>query len=549
MPRWINAFPIYAMTVQLQRPLLTGGLFLVILVGCLELLSYLLHDGLVYLLFGGAIATGVWWLKRSPSQVSLPASDPKSVDPAAVQRSLTAAEQVISQLQAEAATAAITAEQLPLLQSRLANISVNLDRKDLNVTVLGAKATGKSTLIQYLQSNWVGSSAPLVSLQEACCFTVGVDTDLAGDTLALQQAIAADLAIFLVSGDLTASELAMVRRLATRKRMLLVLSKQDQYLPADRQAIVERLQGYVKDLIAAQDVVAIAANPNPIKVRQHQADGTAAEWMEATEPDLACLIARLTQIVETEAEQLVLASSFNQACSVKQDAADTLNTVRRERALPVIEQYQWISAAAAFASPLPTVDVLATVAVNTQLIIELGKLYQRPLTPAQAKKIATTLGVYLLKLGVVEISTQAIMGLLKTNFVTYLAGGCIQAASAAYLTRIAGLTLVEYFQGQDVLEKTPSLSIASMGQILQRVFRDYQQLSFLQDVVQQVISRFSSPLAQVEVGAQPVPSLPELLPMPLQTDICPLLTPKVQLLEPEPVTMAQNQSSVISLPS
>ena len=111
-----------------------------------------------------------------------------------------------------------------------------------------------------------------------------------------------------------------------------------------------------------------------------------------------------------------------------------MNGLRRDRAVPVIEQYQWIAAAAAFANPVPALDLLATAAINAQLVMELGGIYQQKFSLEQAQAVAGTLGSLMLKLGLVELSTQTIGTILKSNAITFVAGGVVQGVSAAYLT-------------------------------------------------------------------------------------------------------------------
>jgi uncharacterized protein (DUF697 family) len=70
-----------------------------------------------------------------------------------------------------------------------------------------------------------------------------------------------------------------------------------------------------------------------------------------------------------------------------------LNQVRRDRALPIIEQYQWIAAAAAFANPVPALDLLATAAISAQVVSDLGAIYQQKFSLQQAQAAAKTWGV------------------------------------------------------------------------------------------------------------------------------------------------------------
>ena len=93
----------------------------------------------------------------------------------------------------------------------------------------------------------------------------------------------------------------------------------------------------------------------------------------------------------------------------------------------------------------------------------------------------------MLKLGLVELSTQTISTMLKSNAITFVAGGAVQGVSAAYLTRVAGLSLIEYFQQQEVsTDSETGLNLDKLGQTLQNVFQQNQQLGFLQAFVKQV---------------------------------------------------------------
>jgi hypothetical protein len=188
-----------------------------------------------------------------------------------------------------------------------------------------------------------------------------------------------------------------------------------------------------------------------------------------------------------------------EAASIKLEAKTLLNAVRRDRAIPIIEQYQYIAAATVFANPVPALDLLATTAISTQLVIDLGAIYQRKFSLDQAKTVAATLANQMFKLGLVELSTQTITGLLKSNAVTYVAGGAVQGISAAYFTRIAGLSLIEYFQSQELENAAKGIfNLDQLTKTLQAVFTQNQQVSFLQSFVNQVASRLSSQVSGPE---------------------------------------------------
>ena len=222
--------------------------------------------------------------------------------------------------------------------------------------------------------------------------------------------------------------------------------------------------------------------------------------MEEQKPELTVLTERLSQILTQDAQQLVWATTMRAAAALKAEVKSELNKVRRDRALPVIEQYQWIAAAAAFANPVPALDLLATAAISAQIITDLGEIYQQKFSLQQAQAAAKTLGSLMLKLGLVELSTQAVGGILKGNAFTYVAGGAVQGVSAAYLTRLAGLSLIEYFQ-QEASENSATgqaFNLDRLGQTLQKVFQQNQRTAFLQGFVKQVVGRLMPESRQTE---------------------------------------------------
>jgi GTPase SAR1 family protein len=356
------------------------------------------------------------------------------------------------------------------------------------VAVTGGQSVGKSTVIEVLKSE-----KQQVTFQETAPLfkEVGNQSDIG----ILTEAAKSDAALFLTNGDLTDSQfqtLQQLKRLNLPK--ILVFNKQDQYLPDERASILQSLKQRVSD-----NVVAVAAAPVAIKVRKHEADGTVQEWMEQPAPDVQQLSQELSELL-LQQQQLVWTTTARQAVLLKCEAKNYLNGVRRDRATPIIEQYQWIAAAAAFANPVPALDILATAAINAQMVMDLGNIYQQKFSLEQAQTVAGTMGSLMLKLGLVELSTQAIGTVLKSNALTFVAGGLVQGVSAAYLTRVAGLCLVEYFEQQEIaLDSGSNLNLDKLRQTLQRVFQQNQQVALLQSFVKQGVKRLLPEAQPMEV--------------------------------------------------
>ncbi|MGB3202523.1 MAG: DUF697 domain-containing protein, partial [Nodosilinea sp.] len=328
-----------------------------------------------------------------------------------------------------------------------------------------------------------------------------------------------DGVLLITDGDLTNSAFTLLRdRVMAGQGTVLVFNKQDLYDPADQQTILTQLEQRVAALPTTVPIVAVAACPRPIKVRRHQADGSVTETMETLEPAIASLQAALERAVVAERSTLVAATVLRQTQALRQRVQTDLNRLRRDRAMPLIDQLQWVAGAAAFANPVPTLDLLATVAINGQLIMDLGKLYDFNLSLDEAKTAAGTLASLTVKLGLVELSTQVLTAVLKSHFATYLAGGLVQGLSAAYLTRMAGLSLVDYFE-QAALAGTPTtaLSWEAIAQRLQTTVQQNRQLSLLQALAKQGIDIFKPAPAQLPASttvpldlssAKPIPAEP-----------------------------------------
>ena len=476
------------MVVKLQRPILVGGLGLSFSLWMLE--SW--HDSIVQvgefgLLSALAVGGGLWLFQKNRPKDSLEQLDGMVVDRTTVESAIVKTETVINQLAQEAENHTA----LETLREQVAQLLLELDRQDIKVAVTGGKFVGKSTLIKVLKENV--ETRNLVSLEETA--PLFRETGDNSDAAVLAEVAKSDFVLFLTNGDLTDSEFQTLQQLkAGNQPTILVFNKQDQYLADESASILLSLKQRM-----LLNVVATAASPIPIKVRKHEADGSVQEWMEQPAPNIKQLRGQLGELVQ-QGQRLVWLTTMRKAGLLKAEAKNCLNGTRRDRATPIIEQYQWIAAAAAFANPVPALDILATAAINAQMVMDLGNIYQQKFSLEQAQTVAGTMGSLMLKLGLVELSTNAISTVLKSNVVTFVAGGVVQGVSAAYLTRVAGLSLVEYFQQQEIaIDSGTGLNLENLRQTLQKVFGQNQQIGFLQGFVKQSVKRLLPEAQPVKV--------------------------------------------------
>jgi uncharacterized protein len=478
------------MTARLQRPLLIGGLGLTFGLWGLDSISHNLA-GVGDLLTLGTIAAaggGYWWYRQRGSGNQLPLARVE-IDRSTVDRLSSQIALVIGQLAIESPQSG----QIDSFRQQLTQAEANLTRPERQITITGGHRVGKSSLLKILTTNPIPAATPLRYTETPALFTSGTQGDTATAT-AEQLALNADLVLFLTNGDLTATEYKYLSRLQqAQQRVVLLLNQSDRYLPEERQLILQKLQMVVAGTIKPQDIVATSTAPTPIKVRSLQADGTSIERLEIPPVEITDLQHQLTEILATEGEKLVWANTYRQLTGVRVAAKSALNRVRRDRALPTIDRNQWIVGAAAFANPVPVLDLLATAAVNAQMVVDLGAIYQQKFSLEHAQAAAGAMGKVMLQLGLVELCTQTVAGILKTNAATYVAGGLVQGLSAAYLTRIAGLTLVEYLEAQDLVapESGRAWNLDLLGNTLQQVFQANQRTAYLQTLIKQGIDRLA----------------------------------------------------------
>ena len=477
--------------MKLQRPILVGGLGLSFSLWMLD--SW--HDSMVQvgefgLLSALAVGGGLWLFNKNQPQLGEQLND-IVVNRADVDKAIAQTQVIINQLAQEAANH----PHLAILRETLAKLPLELDRKEINLAVTGGKSVGKSTVIEVLKTAPTIQGISLHFAETAPLFSVAGENS---DVVTLSEMQKSDFVLFLTNGDLTDSEFQVLQQLKAGKQpTLLVFNKQDQYQPDERATVFQSL----KQRIGA-NVVATAASPVPVKVRKHEEDGSFQEWMEQPTPDIQQLTQQLAAVVGQQGEQLVCNTTNRKVLLLKAEAKNCLNGVRRDQATPFIEQYQWIAAAAAFANPVPALDILATAAITAQMVIDLGNIYQQKISLEQAQQVAGTMGSLMLKLGLVELSTRAVTGILKTNVATFVAGGMVEGVSAAYLTRVAGLSLVAYFEQQEIaLESGSALNLDKLRQVLQTVFQQNQKMAVLEAFVKQGVKRLLPEAKPVEVVA------------------------------------------------
>lgn len=340
-----------------------------------------------------------------------------------------------------------------LLRSQ--QLEQSLKYRELHIVVFGTGSAGKTSLVNALLGRVAGAVSPIMgttTVGETYRFDLkGIQRELhitdtpgllevgvAGterEQAARQLATEADLLLFVVDADLTQSEYQALSTLQhIGKRFILVFNKIDRYPSADRNAILQRLQERVKDA----DIVAIAASPLSLRLPTGQT--------LQPNPDIVALLRQMVSILRAEGEELLADNILLQATQLGDDVKQLIDDQRLEQANRLVDRFQWIGAGVIWITPLPVVDLLATAVVNAQMVVELGRVYGCEMDLERGKELALSLAKTLAGVGIVTGVMEVVTTALELSVGGYVVGKSIQSVSAAYLTRIAGKSFVQYFR-------------------------------------------------------------------------------------------------------
>ncbi|BAZ42916.1 small GTP-binding protein [Calothrix sp. NIES-4101] len=457
---------------------------------------------LLILLIGSLIAAFVYYVMVIQAGEGRSSRRPKRITPSeipvvkteAASSTLQAVRQQVSQIQDEVTRQA--------LLSKSREIEANLARGEIQVVVFGTGSAGKTSLINAVIGRMVGKvDAPMgtTTVGETYCLrlkglerkilitdTPGIlEAGVAGterEQLARGLATEADLLLFVVDNDLRRSEYEPLKALAEiGKRSILVLNKTDLYTDEDKEVILARLRERVRGFISTNDVVAISANPQSVELEGGE--------MVKPESEILPLLRRMAAILRAEGEDLIADNILLQSLRLGEEARKLIDAQRRRQADKIVDRFQWIGAGVVSMTPLPVVDLLATAAVNAQMVVEIGRVYGCELNMERGRELALSLAKTIGGLGIVKGALELLSTALQLNIGTFVIGRAIQGVTAAYLTRIAGKSFIEFFRNDQ------DWGDGGMTEVVQRQFQLNKRDEFVKAFVQEAIAKVVKPLA------------------------------------------------------
>jgi small GTP-binding protein len=356
-----------------------------------------------------------------------------------------------------------------------------LDQQVIKIAAFGLVSKGKSAVINALLGQKILTTGPIHGVtkwpksirwtppsgkvQIEFIDTPGLD-EIDGETranMAKEVVSQCDLILFVIAGDINRTEYnALLELRNSHKPLILVFNKIDLYPEVDRQSIYKQLQTLSSQtkqpLFTPDDIVMVAAEPQPLPVRIEWEDGRITQEWENSPPQIDPLREKILDILNREGRSLLALNSLTQAKKAQINIAQKTIKLREEEAEEIIWKYTKYKALIIAINPIAFFDILGGTLADLTMIRALARLYGLPITSYEAGKLWQNIVKSLGYLFLAEIGTLIFLGLAKTgnalsgifenpaNFTTYATTALTQGSIAGYGSYLIGKAAKEYLE-------------------------------------------------------------------------------------------------------
>ena len=356
-----------------------------------------------------------------------------------------------------------------------------LEQQVIKIAAFGLVSRGKSTVINTLLGEKLLTTGPINGvtkwpksirwtpesgkIQIELIDTPGLD-EIEGEAraeMAKEISQQSDLILFVVAGDITRTEyLALLELRKSQKPLILVFNKIDLYPEIDRQTIYHQLQQLSnetkKPLFTPDEIVMIAAEPQPIPIRIELPDGTIQEDLEYPPPQITALQEKILQILNREGKALLALNSLTQAKIAQKNIAHKTITIRKKEAEDIIWRYVKYKSLIVAINPIVFLDLISGLVTDLLMIRSLARLYGLPITSHEAGKLWQTIVKSLGGLFLGELFSNVMFGFTKTGvainslwenpagFTTLATTALTQGAIAGYGSYLVGKMAQTYLE-------------------------------------------------------------------------------------------------------
>jgi len=317
------------------------------------------------------------------------------------------------------------------LAPELAGLDRQLERLAacrLQVAVFGRVGVGKSSLLNALlgeerfatdpahgctrlqqQAAWNQPISGLAGL--ALIDTPGIDEVAAParHRLAARVALAADLVLFVLDGDLTEPESrALEQMLRLGKPLLLVVNRIDCWPAAEREALLASIRGRLPAAARDLDMVAVSAAPRRARLRS---DGRVRS--EPAAAAIGPLQDRLLALLEDRGRLLLVLNGLRAGDRFSRHLQAWRLGQHRRAAQGLIGRFAALKATGVATNPLVLMDLAGSMAIDAALVVQLCRLYGLKINGTQARRLLGRLSGHGALLGGTQLGIQLLLGGLR----------------------------------------------------------------------------------------------------------------------------------------
>lgn len=355
------------------------------------------------------------------------------------------------------------------LSPLIKEIEYKREQQTLEIVAFGTISSGKSSVLNLLSGRETFSTdvrgGTTITRNEIPWEGVDqvtlVDTPGIGEidgadhvAIAAESAKDADLVLVVVDGPLRESEHELLEKLGQmEKRVLICLNKSDWYSQEDRDKLTGQINRQTKDFIKKDDIIVIQAQPGQRIRRRVLADGTVNEETVVIDADIGPLADRMMAVVKRDGKELLLANVLLQSRGLVEKARAQAQRALDEKAQAIVDRYMWGAGGIAAVSPFPLVDLIAGSAVSTKMILDLADVYQQKVDLQTASAWLGEMGKNLIGVLGAQGATVALAAVTASMvkvvpFAGQIAGGVLQGAVQALITKWIGAVFIEFFRNE-----------------------------------------------------------------------------------------------------
>lgn len=379
-----------------------------------------------------------------------------------------------------------------------------LENSAVHIVAFGQVSTGKSSLLNALSGTDYFSVSPLHGetkhthpmdwqshRQQSMVLIDTPGTDELGgearEAMAREAAKLADVMLFVLDGDVSASELKQLQSISNPHRLVIVvINKADLYhhdeLARLKASVTQKLTGLCHAVVTA------SANPRPVTVITTDNDGNEQTSQQALPPDIDELKQQLWQFLDKEGKAITAINASLFAGQISDNIAEKMVAARAQAADKIIRTYCIAKGVGVAFNPIPVADLLVAAGVDVAMVRQLSKLYGLPMGRAEAARLTATIMAQLALLMGAVWGVNLLSSALKTvsvglsTSVTAVAQGSL----AYYATYLVGKIASYYFvQGYSWGDDGPK-------QVAKNIVKQLDRDSILQEARSQILALIKS---------------------------------------------------------